>query len=75
MLVLMSLDARTFADMLADPAAAELLSAVASCPLISIEVPDAAAARPLAGLQVTTLPAVWRSSCPILGACRRARPT
>src|ERR1022692_1981598 len=60
MLVLMSLnlDAQTFADMLADPAAAETLSAVASCPLITIAVPDAAAARPLASLQVTTLPAV-----------------
>lgn len=54
----MNLDAKTFADLAAEPAAAEILSAVAGCPLVIVEVPDAAAAAWLTGLRSTALPAV-----------------
>jgi hypothetical protein len=54
----LNLDARAFQDLLADPAAAEVLSAVTGTPLVIVEVGDAAAARSLALLDITGLPAV-----------------
>jgi enoyl-CoA hydratase/carnithine racemase len=54
----LNLDARTFRELLADPASAETLSATAGSPLIIIEVPDAAEGRWLEGLDITALPAV-----------------
>jgi enoyl-CoA hydratase/carnithine racemase len=54
----LSIDARTFRELLADPALAETLSAVTGSPLITIEVPDAAEARRLNGLDITAVPAV-----------------
>jgi enoyl-CoA hydratase/carnithine racemase len=54
----MNLDAKTFADLAAEPAPAETLSAVVGCPLVIVEVPDAAAAAWLTGLHGTALPAV-----------------
>jgi enoyl-CoA hydratase/carnithine racemase len=54
----LSLDARTFCELLANPVLAETLSAAAGTPLITIEVPDAAEARWLAGVDVTAVPAV-----------------
>jgi enoyl-CoA hydratase/carnithine racemase len=54
----LNLDARTFRELLADPALAETLSAAAGSPLITIEVPDAAEARWLDGLDITAVPAV-----------------
>jgi enoyl-CoA hydratase/carnithine racemase len=54
----LSLDARTFRDLLADPALAQTLSAAAGSPLITIEVPCAAEARWLDGLDITAVPAV-----------------
>src|SRR5260370_3151400 len=53
-----TIDARAFRDLLADPAAAEALSAVTGTPLVIVEVGDAAAARSLALLDITGLPAV-----------------
>src|SRR5260221_9217824 len=54
----LSLDARTFRDLLADPAAAEGLSAVMGSPLVIVEADDASAGRKLAGLDIALLPAV-----------------
>ena len=54
----LNLDARTFRELLADPALAETLSATAGSPLITIEVPDAAEGRWLEGLDNTAVPAV-----------------
>jgi hypothetical protein len=54
----LKLDARALGDLLADPAAAEGLSAAAGTPLVIVEVGDAAAGRALAGLDVTLVPAV-----------------
>jgi len=54
----LSLDAQAFAGLLADPAAAEVVSAAAGCPLVVVSVPDAAAARCLAPLSRPALPAV-----------------
>ena len=54
----LKLDARALRDLLADPAAAEGLSAAAGTPLVIVEVGDAAAGRALAGLDVTLVPAV-----------------
>src|SRR5258708_40090917 len=54
----LNLDARTFRDLLADPAAAEGLSAVMGSPLVIVEADDASAGRKLAGLDITLLPAV-----------------
>src|SRR5260370_35693000 len=53
-----TIDARAFRDLLADPAAAEALSAVTGTPLVIVEVGDAAAARSLALLDITGVPAV-----------------
>ena len=53
-----TIDARTLQGLLADPAAAETLSAAAGWPLIVVEVRSAADGRVLAGLDVTTVPAV-----------------
>jgi enoyl-CoA hydratase/carnithine racemase len=52
------LDAGTFRDLLADPAAAEGFSTVAGRPLLVVEVRDAAEARRLDGLDITLVPAV-----------------
>ena len=52
------LDPATFRDLLADPAAAEGLSAVSGSPLLVVEVSDAAQARSLDGLDITLVPAV-----------------
>ena len=54
----LNLDARSFRDMLADPALAETISAAAGCPLVTVEVPDATEARWLDGLDITAVPAV-----------------
>jgi enoyl-CoA hydratase/carnithine racemase len=54
----LTLDAKSFRDMLADPAAAETLSAAADCPLVIVEVADGSAAHCLAGLDITAVPAV-----------------
>jgi enoyl-CoA hydratase/carnithine racemase len=52
------LDAGTFRDLLADPAAAEGLSTVAGSPLLVVEVSNASQARWLDGLDITLAPAV-----------------
>ena len=52
------LDARAFRDLLADPAAPERLSAVTGTPLVIVEADGAPAARSLAGLDITLVPAV-----------------
>jgi len=53
----MSADARAFRDLLADPAAAETLSAVTGCPLAVVEISSAAEGGLLSCLD-TTIPAV-----------------
>ncbi len=54
----LNLDPRTFRDVLADPALAETISAAVGCPLVTIQVPDAAQGRWLDGLDITAVPAV-----------------
>jgi hypothetical protein len=54
----LQLDAPALRDLLADPVAAEGLSAVTGSPLVVVEVGDAAAGRALAGLDTTLVPAV-----------------
>lgn len=54
----MNLDAKTFRDLLADPAAVEIFSAATGCPLVIVEVSDGSASRWLTGLDITGLPAV-----------------
>lgn len=54
----LSIDSRTFRDLLSDPAAAESLSAVTGCPHVIVEIPDGSAALAMAGLETTALPAV-----------------
>jgi Enoyl-CoA hydratase/isomerase len=54
----LKLDARALRDLLADPAAAEELSAATGTPLVIVEAGDAAAGRALAGLDITLVPAV-----------------
>jgi hypothetical protein len=54
----LSIDARTFHDLLAEPTAVETFSAAAGCPLVIIEVSDGSAARWLTDLDITELPAV-----------------
>src|SRR5215472_2543371 len=49
------IDARTLRAALADPAAAETLSAAAGCPLVVVDTSDPA---PLADADITALPAV-----------------
>lgn len=51
-------DAGTFVELIADPEVSETLSAPAGCPMVVVEVPDAASARRLAGVHVGALPAV-----------------
>jgi enoyl-CoA hydratase/carnithine racemase len=51
------LDPRAFRDMLADPAAADGLSATTGTPLVIVDVDDASAARALCGLDITLVPA------------------
>jgi enoyl-CoA hydratase/carnithine racemase len=55
--VTLSVDAQTFRELLADPATAESISAVAGCPLIVVEVNSAAAGRLLADVDVDAVPA------------------
>jgi hypothetical protein len=52
---LINVDGPAFRDLLADPAAAESLSAVAGSPLTVIEVADGASGKALAGLDITSL--------------------
>jgi enoyl-CoA hydratase/carnithine racemase len=54
----LSVDPWTFNDLLADPAAAEAVSAASGCPLVTVEVGSAAAGGLLAGLDTTAIPAV-----------------
>jgi hypothetical protein len=56
--VSLSIDSRTFRDLLSDPAAAESLSAMTGCPHVVVEVPDGSAALAMVGLETTTLPTV-----------------
>src|SRR5260370_585370 len=56
----LNLDARTFRDLLADPAAAEGLSAVMGSPLGVVEADDAPAGGNLARLDIPLSPAVVR---------------
>jgi enoyl-CoA hydratase/carnithine racemase len=53
-----SMDARTFRDLLADPTAAETISAAFGCPLVAVEAGSASEASALAGLEITALPSV-----------------
>jgi enoyl-CoA hydratase/carnithine racemase len=53
-----TLDAKTFRDLLTDPAAAEALSAATGCPMVVVEVKDGSAARHLADLDITAVPTV-----------------
>lgn len=54
----LTVDPATFRDILADPGGAESLSAAAGTALVVVEVRDAAAGIHLAGLDITSLPAV-----------------
>jgi Enoyl-CoA hydratase/isomerase len=54
----LSIDARTFRDLLADPAVAEDVSAVAGCPLVIVEAGSGSDASALTGLDITAVPAV-----------------
>jgi hypothetical protein len=54
----LSIDATAFRDLLADPAAAESLSAVTGCPQVVVEVTDGSAGLTLTGLDCEALPAV-----------------
>jgi enoyl-CoA hydratase/carnithine racemase len=54
----LSVDARTFKDLLADPTGAEAVSAASGCPLVTVEVGSAVAGGLLAGLDTTAIPAV-----------------
>ena len=54
----LSIDARTFRDLLADPGAAEAVSAADGCPLVIVDADDDEAGKILPGLDVTALPAV-----------------
>jgi enoyl-CoA hydratase/carnithine racemase len=60
MLIVMrlNLDPATLAELTASPAASEELTAAGGWPLIVVDVPDAAAAQCLAGVDITALPAV-----------------
>src|SRR5258708_15175081 len=54
----LKLDARDLRDLLADPAAAEGISAATAPPLLIVQAGDAAAGRSLAHLDITGVPAV-----------------
>lgn len=54
----LTIDSRTFRDLLSDPNAVESLSAVTGCPQVVVEIPDGSAALAMAGLETTALPAV-----------------
>jgi hypothetical protein len=54
----LSIDARTFRDLLSDPVAAESLSAVTGCVQIVVEIGDRSDGLALAGVNVAALPAV-----------------
>jgi enoyl-CoA hydratase/carnithine racemase len=54
----LKLDARDLRDLLADPTAAEGISAATGTPLLIVEADDAAAGRSLAHLDITGVPAV-----------------
>jgi hypothetical protein len=59
----LSIDARSFRDLLSDPAAAESLSAVTGCPQVVVEISDRSDGLKLAGLDAAALPAVG-PACP-----------
>ena len=52
------IDARTFRDLLADPDAAETISAASGCPLVIVDADQGQARSMLTGLNITALPAV-----------------
>ncbi|HTZ91321.1 MAG TPA: enoyl-CoA hydratase/isomerase family protein [Streptosporangiaceae bacterium] len=52
------IDARTFRDLLADPEAAETISAATGCPLVIVDADQGEARSMLAGLNIAALPAV-----------------
>src|SRR5258708_32726252 len=54
----LKLHARDLRDLLADPAAAEGISAATGTPLLIVQAGDAAAGRSLAHLDITGVPAV-----------------
>src|ERR1700733_15167453 len=60
----LNLDARTFREMLDDPALAEIISATADFPLVRVEVADATEARWLDGLDIPAVPAVVLAVAP-----------
>jgi enoyl-CoA hydratase/carnithine racemase len=60
----MTLDPATFRDLLESPAPAEVLSAIAGCPLVVVEVTSEAGGRLLGGLQAGTVPAVILVTAP-----------
>jgi enoyl-CoA hydratase/carnithine racemase len=54
----LNIDPATLAELLADPALAETVSAVAGCPLVVVSVDGPAAGRQLAGLELAATPAI-----------------
>ena len=66
----LSVDARTLRDLLANPAAAEILSAVTGCPLVVVDITDRSAGLELAGLDA---PASSSQPSPA-GSSRRKTP-
>src|ERR1700761_7397617 len=54
----LNIDPATLAELLADPALAETMSAVAGCPLVVVGVDGPAAGQQLAGLELAATPAV-----------------
>jgi enoyl-CoA hydratase/carnithine racemase len=54
----LTVDALALRELVADPAAAETISAAADCPLVVVEAGDGMAAAALAELDITALPAV-----------------
>ena len=70
MLIVMylNLDPAMLADLTALPSAAEEMSAAGGWPLITVDVPNASAARHLVGVDITALPAVVVACVPDFGA-------
>jgi enoyl-CoA hydratase/carnithine racemase len=54
----LTIEARDLGGLLADPGAAETISAVAGCPLVVVEVANASAGDALIGLEIMSVPAV-----------------
>lgn len=61
----LTVDARTFRDMVADPAGVETISAASGCELVTVEVRDAAAARRLVALNITAVSAAVLVVAPV----------